>query len=132
MVKPRFSIFTALPARIVGRLFTEPARRRRYLLAEREFNANCDRLAWLLAEAYVNALSFAADNLPIDDSASLLPEKKAIAAFWTLIARQEKLMETMRENLSARTEMNCWGCMARYDGLLKVIELFPEEDALQT
>ena len=41
----------------VRRTITEPKRRRRYRTFEREFNANSDRMAWLLAEALADAMS---------------------------------------------------------------------------
>lgn len=114
----------------IRRKFSEPARLRRYRQAEREFHANCDRMAWLLAKAYINALSVAADNAADSAIGKLLPERKIVARFMTMFTRQDELLATMRENLSPRTEMHCWMSIMRYDGLAKVVELLPGEDTL--
>lgn len=128
MGKHRFNIFAELPLRVVNRLFYDPARRRRYLQAEREFDSNCDRMAWLLATAYIDALSVAVDN-PTDSSlGKLLPVQKTVARFMALFARQDELLATMRKNLSPRTEIYCRMSIMRYDCLAKIVELLPVEN----
>lgn len=124
MKKLRFSILVEFPLRLANRLFYEPARRRRYLQAAREFDANCDRMAWLLAQAIADAVS---SDVGAEYNRIMvrLSEQKVVVPFKTLVDRQEQLLESMRENLSDRTELSYRMAMARYDRLAVVAGLLP-------